>query len=383
MTRTSARTALEQILIDEIAKTGPVSFARFVELVLYHPAHGYYMTGRMAAKAKGGDFYTSPQVSSLFGEILAQCFLSLWKTMGCEKFRLVEMGAGEGRLAHDVLRALESHGATKGLSYILIEKNPAHLSAALRRLSRFSRVNGSTDLDGLEESSLDGCVFSNEFFDALPFHRLVKEGDVWREVGIAWRGERFLEVLIPLTISLPGNFPAHPRENGELSALVCRPQAGDWLQKCSGLISRGYILTVDYGSGRPDYWDPLRAGDQWGCFRRHSFDKDPCSHLGEKDITADVDFTSLAEAGLACGLPPLYFNTQANFLLSAGKEIWQNQLQKESRETRLAAQQLLHPSGMGEAFQVLLQAKSAPLPPFLMEQPNRLKRLGLVKLTCE
>jgi SAM-dependent MidA family methyltransferase len=367
---------LEEVLVGEIARHGPLPFARFVELALYHPASGYYMGGRSKIQGKGGDFYTSPQVSSLFGEVLAGAFISMWKTLGSPRFSLIELGAGEGLLAADVLDALAKKGMTRGLSLTVVEKDPIRLSAALRRLSRFSKVSGVTDPAQLDEDHVfDGCVFSNEFVDAIPFHRLVNREGVWREVAVTWSAGRFEEVLISPTVPLPEGLPT---AEGEIRGLLYRPQAGGWLEKSSELISRGYVLTIDYGSGRAAYWDPRRSGDQWGCFREHRFDKDPYTDIGRKDITADVEFTSLLETGLASGLEPLYFNTQASFLLTAGRRIWESLNGHPKMEIQLAAQHLLHPSGLGEAFQVFLQGKKAPLPEFLLGASNRLKRLQWV-----
>ena len=361
-----------QVIIEEIAKNGPMPFARFVELALYYPAGGYYMGERPRIRGKGGDFYTAPEVASLFGSVLAEAFVSMRKTLGSSRFSLIELGAGEGRLSADVLEALAKKGANQGLSVTLVEKDPGRLSAALRRLSRFPKVRGVTDISRLEEDHVfDGCVFSNEFVDALPFHRLARKDGAWREVAVGWSGGRFEEVLVDPTVTLPGGLQdgeEGPRE------LLWRPQAGGWLAKACQLITRGYVLTIDYGSGRAEYWDPGRAGGQWGCFKEHHLDKDPYADVGGKDITADVDFTELLEAGRAVGLEPLYFNTQAAFLLSAGKAKWEAASELPLKE-RLALQHLLHPSGMGEAFQVFLQGKSAPLPEFLAGASNRLRRL--------
>jgi len=370
----------QEMIHQEILRHGSILFARFVELALYHPLYGYYMQERQMTRGRKGDFYTSAQVSPLFGEVLAEAFIAMRKTLGCQKFTLIEWGAGNGQLASDILCALEKKGVLKNFRYLFFELNRHCLSNAKRRLSRFEGVIGVSSLKEYEDNFYgDGCIFSNEFVDALPFHRLVRDMDGhWKEVAVSWKNQQFQEILVQPTIPLPKDLLSDLLESP--SELLYRPQAIQWLTDCTELISRGYILTIDYGSGRPDYWDVERSGSQWGCFYGHVFDKDPYVYVGLKDITADVEFTSLAEAGIAHGLDPVYFNTQAQFLLKAGQAVWENHLSGEPSKAHLAAQHLMHPLGMGERFQVLLQSKQAPVPEFLTTASNRLKRLGSYSL---
>jgi len=284
----------------EIAQAGGrITFARFMELALYHPQHGYYTAGRERI-GKTGDYFTSVSVGALFGRILARQF----QQWGVDD--VTEFGGHRGQLRQDIL------AAAPDLKYRVIEVG-----------------------DELP-AQITGCVFSNEFLDALPVHRVV--GD--REVYVT--GD-FTETLGPLSDARLPRLPAGYRSEINLRAL-------DWLDDITRRLTRGYVLTIDYGFERAEYFAPHHKDGHLQCYRHHAKSGNPYEFIGEQDITSHVEFTSLIEHGQTLGFEPVVFTTQERYLMKVGEaEI----LQVSNRN---AVHQLLH-STMGQAFKVLVQRK--------------------------
>jgi SAM-dependent MidA family methyltransferase len=286
----------------EIARTsGRITFARFMELALYHPQHGYYTAGK-AHIGKAGDYFTSVSVGPLFGRILARQFRE-WQVS-----EVTEVGGHYGQLRQDILTAAPE------LNYRVIEVG--HELPA----------------------SVTGCVFSNELLDAMPVHRV--QGD--REVYVT--GD-FEETLGPLSDARLPRLPEGYRSEFNLRAL-------DWLEEIARRLRRGYVLTIDYGFERAEYFASQHKDGHLQCYRQHTKSGSPYEHIGEQDITAHVEFTSLIEHGQTLGLEPILFTTQELYLMKVGEaEILQT-------SDRSAAHQLLH-STMGHAFKVLVQHKAS------------------------
>jgi SAM-dependent MidA family methyltransferase len=291
---------IEEIRREAARNGGRITFERFMELALYHPQHGYYTSGK-ARLGKSGDFFTSVSVGPLFGRILARQF----QQWGVDE--VVEFGGHRGQLRQDVLAAAPE------LRYRVAEVG-----------------------DELPEK-ITGCVFSNEFLDALPVHRVC--GD--REVYVT--GD-FEETLGPMSDNRLPRLPEGYRSEFNLRAL-------DWLEDVARRLQRGYVLTIDYGFEREEYFAPHHKDGHLQCYYRHTKSGNPYEHIGEQDITAHVEFTSLIEHGKKLGLEPVLFTTQERYLMKIGEaEILQT-------PDRKPAHQLLH-STMGRAFKVLIQRKS-------------------------
>ncbi len=286
---------------------GRITFARFMELALYHPQFGYYRTGA-ARIGRQGDFFTSVSVGPVFGRILARQFRQ-WNAP------VFEFGGRHGQLRHDVLAAAPE------LDYRVLEVG-----------------------DAVSEQ-ITGTIFSNELLDAMPVHRLC--GDQ----AIYVTGD-FTETLGPLSDSRLPRLPAGYRSEVNLRAL-------DWLTDVARRLTHGYLLTIDYGFERGEYFAPQHAGGHLQCYYRHSKSGNPYKHVGEQDITAHVDFTALIEHGRQLGLEPVLFTDQAHYLLQIGEPeiaaIVARDAGKLSAE-RNAIHQLLH-STMGTMFRVLIQHK--------------------------
>ena len=325
----------EAIEAEIAAAGGRIPFARFMELALYHPRLGYYTAGPERI-GRAGDFFTSVSVGPLYGRILAREFRRLRRELGePADFEVVEFGGRHGQLRADVLAEAPE------LRYSIVEAGGAQ-----------------------PPERIVGCVFSNEFLDALPVHRVTAAGGEWRELYVTATGEAarpFAEVVGPLST---------PRLAAALRELPVRLMDGyttevnlralDWLEDVAWRRVRGFVLTVDYGHERADYFAPHRRAGTMLCYHRHTRHADPFCHVGEQDLTAHVEFTSLIEHGPRCGLATVQFTDQARFLLEAGAdliaEIAARDAGRPSAE-RNAVHQLTHPSLMGRTFKVLLQRK--------------------------
>lgn len=301
---------ITQIRREILAAGGRITFARFMELALYHPQHGYYTTGRERI-GKAGDFITSVSIGPLFGRILARQFLQ-WGVPA-----VVEFGGHRGQLRADVL------SAAPDLNYRVVEVG-----------------------EPLPER-ITGCVFSNEFLDALPVHRICGSQEVYVD------GD-FREVLGALSDPRLPRLPDGYRSEINLRAL-------DWLTDIAHRLNPGgYILTIDYGFDRQEYFAPHHADGHLQCYYRHTKSANPYDHIGEQDITAHVEFTSLIEHGRQLGLETVLFTDQAHFLLDAGKDVIQEIVERDAGQLsrdRNALHQLLH-STMGRAFKVLVQRRA-------------------------
>jgi len=322
-----------------------------MELALYHPQHGYYTSDRQRV-GKAGDYFTSVSVGPLLGKLLARQLLQWRDELNAPtEFETVEFGGHRGQLRDDVL------AAAPDLRYRIVEVG-----------------------DPLPDSIV-GCVFSNEFLDALPAHRVKVQGGEWKEVCVKVRSleghapswpptvtvatevdpPQFTETLGPLSsprlADFLGGLPVHLME-GYTTEVNLR--ALDWLGDIAHRLKRGYVLTIDYGYERNDYFAPHHRDGTLLCYHRHSQSANPYEHIGDQDITAHVEFTSLIEHGKRLGLEPILFTDQSHFLLQIGEpeiaEIATRTAGQLSQE-RAAVHQLIHPELMGRTFKVLVQRK--------------------------
>lgn len=349
-----------------------ISFAEYMELALYHSEHGYYAS-QDAIIGPGGDYITSPHLGNDFGELLAVQFAEIWEHLQRpDPFDLVEMGAGQGLIAADVLGYLQQHhpDCFAALQYRIVEKSPA-----LRALQQQRLVHWQAKLHWQELAELPaiaGCIFSNELVDALPVHRVAKVDSQLQEIYVTTDGEQLAEIFSDLsTPALQAYFefvgvdlfateypPAYSTEVN-LAAL-------DWLTEVASHLKRGYVLTIDYGYPASRYYSRVRSQGTLQCYYRHAHHDNPYAHIGHQDITAHVDFTALEKQGARCGLEKIGVTQQALFLMALGIGDRLNQLaeiQQTDAQTlnyaikqRQALHDLINPMGMGN-FVVLVQGK--------------------------
>jgi SAM-dependent MidA family methyltransferase len=362
-------------ITDEIAASGPVTFARFMELALYHPQFGYYTSSSAAGERIGlsGDYYTSPDLHPVLGQALARQIAQVDALLGHPNpFTIIEMGPGKGVLALDVLRALRTapERLSERLTYHLIERSPA-LQAAQRQVLTASadavgaKVSWLETPHALDPDSVVGVLLSNELVDAFPVHRIRVEDGAAKEIYIQQDEGGFREVLGPLSTSELSAYLARLADCGivladghtaEINLLAIR-----WMKDVARMLGRGVAITIDYGHTAADLYGPDRSRGTLLCYRQQMASENPYEWVGLQDMTAHVDFTTLATVGEEAGLHLTGFTNQMSFLMGLGVEQTLEGLEPGSAEFQSIVQ-LLRPEGMGRTFKVLVQHKGLPQP---------------------
>ncbi|KQV94535.1 class I SAM-dependent methyltransferase [Pelomonas sp. Root1237] len=327
----------------EIAAAGGwLGFDRFMSMALYEPGLGYYAGGRRKfgqMPSEGSDFVTAPEMSPLFGRALARQLAQAMDASGCRD--VIEFGAGSGALAAQLIAELDALGA--GLArYAIVE-----LSAELRerQRERLSHWGGRVDwLDALP-AELEAVVIGNEVLDAMPVQLLAFDGQVWRERGVVSAGEGF-------AFEDRASMLRPPLEAGMVPGTVTEihPQGEAFIATLARTLKRGAAFFIDYGFPETEYYHPQRHGGTLMCHQGHLADADPLVAVGDKDITAHVNFTGIALAGQDAGLVVLGYTSQANFLLNCGIA---DLLHGASLGERAMAHRLLAEHEMGELFKVI------------------------------
>ena len=342
---------------ETIRRDGPVTFAWFMQQALYHPTLGYYSSG-WAATGRRGDYFTNVSVGPLFGRLLARQFVEMWETLGRPApFAIVEQGAHSGDFAADVLNATRADAPEffSALRYVIVEPFPALQRKQEQQLREFrDRVSWFADPESLDPFS--GVHFSNELFDALPVH-LVRQTETgeWRERYVALCGEDLKfqdgELSDERLARVISNFPELP---APYETEIC-VAAADLLALLAQKLTRGYLLAVDYGHSRAEYYSPTRTTGTLQCCANHRVLPSPLRQIGFADITAHVDWTALADTALAHGLCVIGFTDQHRFLTGViGK--FPDAIHGDDRDRR-ALQTLLHPTLLGSVFQFLCLAR--------------------------
>jgi SAM-dependent MidA family methyltransferase len=340
-----------ETLLKEIIKTeGPVSFRNFMEIALYHPEVGYYSsrTGQIGEK---GDYYTSGSLGPLFGKMLARQIAEMLSGLNAET--IVEMGAGNGMLARDILAEFLSKNSQ--VNYIIVEKSRPLTKLQQETLTGYD-VTWYDSVNSLPQ--LKGVIFSNELLDAFPVHAVEMAEDGLKEVYIGW-AEGFTETLnAPSSPSLAGYFenlavhlPIGFRTEVNLEALT-------WLDAVASKLESGYLVTIDYGYPSHELYQTYRQNGTLMAYEGHQALENLYTRVGQRDLTAHVNFSALAAWGEKAGLTVAGFTDQAHFLMSLGiLETLSDQDTPKAVKTRLNAKSLLLPGGMGEMFKVLIQYK--------------------------
>jgi SAM-dependent MidA family methyltransferase len=363
-------TPLGELLAERIRRYGPMTFADFMRECLYHPEHGYYSK---AESERFADYYTSADVHAIFGRLLARQFAEMWQHLGRPKeFVLVEAGAGTGRLANDILAFCEAKLADfyGALRYVAVERS------ALRREQAAGRLQGHA-AGGHFRSSVElpawipeGCVFSNELMDALAVHRVVMREGSLREIFVGYENQKFIDVSAPVsTCVITEYFSTQGSVLKEGQHAEAGLEACDWITEVGRRIERGFVLTIDYGHRAAELFDERHMRGTLLAYRNHRVSEEFYASPGEQDLTAHINFTALEVWGGRSGLETAGFTTQTAFLLALGqKNVFADlydagQGEAEQVGARLQLKTLIHPEGMGERFQVLVQRKGVPAAP--------------------
>jgi len=358
---------LVQKLIARMEREGPLSFANFMEMALYDPEFGYYV--REARIGANGDYWTSPEVHPIFADLVGRQIVQAAGVIApAEPFTVIEIGAGNGTFAGNLLKALKrQHPAlAERLQYLIIERSTA-LEHRQRDyldplLQQGILILWSRDLAELSGDPISGVIFSNELVDAFPVHRVVKRGGSLRELFVEWSGQGFLEIEAP---------PGTPALEHYFERLGVRLEDGQqaevnlealsWMRQVAACLSKGLVLTIDYGHTAADLYSPVRRAGTLLCYYRATVCDSPYIRVGQQDMTAHVDFTSLALTGREAGLQVTGFTNQVHFLLGLGIESAFHGLDPESAESE-SMRRLLRPDGMGSTFKILVQHKGMPAP---------------------
>ncbi len=339
---------LVELLVDEIAARGRISFARFMQLALAHPQFGYYAASKERAGYQG-DFLTAPETHPIFGVVVARQIVEFWKQLGCPQHLAIrEFGAGRGTLARHVLTALSDPqpGSLSTVNYQLIDLAASPEARPVSELEPF-----------------EGVVLANEFLDALPFHRLIVEQGELREIYTALSEGQFVDEVGPPSKAIAGSVPL-PEGLAEGQRIEVAPQRQEWIRSLGSSLERGFVLIFDYGYHQPDIYDVSRfPRGSLKTYRHHDVGEDPYAHVGMQDITAHVDFTAIETAARQAGFQAADTITQSQFVIMRNIEQDLLQIQSNASEpeqylaARAAVFELLNPRGLGR-FRVMALAKN-------------------------
>ncbi|MES2771916.1 MAG: SAM-dependent methyltransferase [Pseudomonadota bacterium] len=374
--------ALQRQIIAEIDQAGAwLSFARFMELALYTPGLGYY-SGGAHKFGSAGDFVTAPELGSVFAQTLA---LQVAQIQALSARQVIELGAGSGRLAADLLLELDRLGCLPELYCIL------DLSGELRARQKQTITQRAPHLlervrwlDRLPEQ-IDGLVLANELLDAMPVHlvnwRASLQGEVLiDERGVAyendqlvWRDRPASGAVLARAQHLAVEQNIVPLEGGYLSELSLVVPA--WLAALSKALRCGALLLIDYGFPQREYYHPQRHNGTLMCHYRHYAHGEAFYFPGLQDITAHVDFTAVTESACANGLDLLGYTTQSTFLFNCGvtEVLARTPADDALRYLPIAneVQKLISPAEMGELFKVIAFGKGLGEPLIGFKQGDR------------
>lgn len=299
-------TELEQVL----AQSGPVTFARYMQLALYHPRLGYYAH---RVPGRGVTYATSASVGPRFGRYVARELGAMWEALGRpDPFVVTEFGAGYAGLAAAALRVPGE--MQEALQWRIVEQFDE--IAGLQRRCLGAEARRVAWLRSLDGPPVTGCVIANEVLDNFPFHRFRVDAGGIRELYVAARRGRLVEIPGPVSseslldeVPAAGLVPGHRFE-------VC-PGVGDWCRQVSGSLERGYLLVIDYGDEEPDIWRRGPRGTV-STYGERGSGVSPLEDPGFNDITADVDFTALDREARRAGFDFELLTLQAWWLASLG-----------------------------------------------------------------
>ncbi len=384
------QTPLGMALAQAIAERGPITFADYMQIALYDPTAGYYLSGERQRVGWEGDFITSADLHPLFGAAIGRKLAQIWKRLGRpQPFIVHEDGAGRGLLARDVLAWARQEDSTAPRS----GGAPRAFAEALVYRMRDVADTPSGTRQWLAEPQSESAVMelppqvilSNELIDAFPVHVVERVADGWAEVYVAAQDAPpyLCEILGPPVEGVVAYLERYGVRWQDLPlgwrGEVCL-QAEEWMAGVARRLAlRGYAITIDYGDNAPQLYTPERMKGTLLCYRAHTLSEHPLAFTGEQDITAHVNFSALVEVGQRAGLSVVELTTQRDFLLSLGlrddaealaRRLFpladterhtdagqRDYLRRASLRNRVAA--LIDPAGLG-GFRVLVQQRDLP-----------------------
>ena len=345
-----------------IAARGPITFAEFMEVALYHPNGGYYTAGERVGAA--GDFYTSPSAHPAFGALLAVQLFQMWELLARPyPFTVAEPGAGNGLLCRDIVAAAAGlpEGFARSLRYVCLDRRSR--AGLERELPGVSRLAAS----GLPLRGMVGCLLSNELLDAMPVHQATVEQGRLREVYVALDGQQLVtQTGQPSTPLLAQRLIGLGIELAEGQTAEVNLDLDGWVEAAAQSLERGFVLTIDYGRPAEELYSATeRFRGTLTTFAAHLQTDRPLERIGQQDMSAQVDFTTVARAGAQAGLDFLGYTNQAVFLYNLGL----GQLEqrppvgspRQAQASRVGMRELAKPGGLGD-FKVMAQGKNVCKP---------------------
>ena len=381
---------LEAKIAEKIKKEGPITFETFMKMALYFPGLGYYSSPETTI-GRDGDFYTSPHLHPVFGAMIGKQLMEMWALMGRPSdFHAVEIGAGTGYLCKDMFDYLVKPSEDPSLSedkseflrslrYVIVEpyghfqkRQKELLQGTMKNLSmppfciggEEGNILWRTSLRGFP-SGIKGCVLSNELLDAFPVH-LIEMDDGLKEVYVTCDGEKFREELHQTSTDEIARYISQfhiqlqPGYRTEINLEIKK-----WLEDINTVLSEGFLLTIDYGYTAKEYYDEHRSKGTLLCYHKHLFNENPYQNIGEQDVTAHVNFSSLKKWGEEFGLMTIGYSSQGPFLVSSGIDEVITELYAESPDYLSEISKikgLILPQGMGESHSIIIQYKGEQLP---------------------
>jgi SAM-dependent MidA family methyltransferase len=356
---------LKDIVLEQIRTDGPITAAAFIELALYHPEYGYYSrAGRRSGR--GGDFYTSVDVGPLFGELLAVQIAECFDYLDVDPVDLVEAAAGDGRLARDVLDALERERPDlyQRTRMTLVERSHTATGAQAQTLQHHARQLADPRSESSIRSELPGgtvgVVYANELLDALPVHVVVMRREGLKEIFVGDENGTLVEIEgAPSTPALQayldrGGIALEPGGRAEINLA-----ADDWMATAARNIERGFLILIDYGHEARELFSGSHATGTLTTFARHRAASRTSEWLhdpGERDITSHVDLTAVRQSAERAGFTTLGITDQTYFLLGVGL------LERAGAERTNQAKTLMLPGGLGSTHKVMIFGKDVGQP---------------------
>jgi len=357
---------LSEIIKNKINEDGPISFHDFMEIALYYPGLGYY-TSSNDKIGKQGDYYTSPYLTTIFGNVLAKQLEEMWVFTGKKDFTIVEYGAGMGSLCIDILKQLNGNKEFyKKLKYCIIEKSETMRLKEKIIIDQNLANEKICWYDSIEElPSFTGCVLANEVLDNFSVHKVVMKEDGLKEILVDYENG-FIEILKPAHEDLKNYFSQLDIELPNGFCAEVNLEAIDWLKKISSSLKKGFVLTIDYGYPSSELYQTHHRLGTIVCYNKHTVNDLPYQNIGQQDITAHVNFSALKFWGTKHGLNNCGFTNQSQFLLGLGLTEHLRKLEEheknsfEVRKKLMSVHTLL--MSMGKKFKVLIQQKGLNKP---------------------
>lgn len=341
---------------------GAISFARFMELALYAPQLGYYSAGQRKF-GMAGDFVTAPELGPVFAKCLARQCAQILASLRTGD--ILEAGAGSGALAADLLLELEHLGQLPR-QYSILE-----ISNSLRTRQEHMLADKVPHLlervrwlDRLPATGWRGIVLGNELLDAMPVERFRVHRETIQSLMVGWEKNRFVWRERPASPAMNERATSLKLEQDYVSEIGFAAEG--WVRSIADILEQGVILLIDYGFPRHEFYHPERCTGTLMCHYRHYAHSDPLVRVGLQDITAHVDFSAIAMAGVEGGLELLGYNSQAMFLLGCGLDEIAGRIDQNDARAYLqftnAVKKLTLPHEMGELFKVIALGRAVDTP---------------------